>query len=166
MYDRRPRLRSFDYLGIYRYFLTFCVHERAPVFTVAETVALVLSQILDAARQHRFAVIAYVFMPDHVHLLVEGRDDSADLKAFASLAKQKSAYAYSQVEKKRLWPPSYYDRVLRSEDATASVIRYILENPIRRGLVVDWKEYPFVGSEEYRLEELAEAVRDQTVWQP
>lgn len=34
-------------------------------------------------------------MPDHVHLVVQGASDAADLKAFASKAKQYSWYAYA-----------------------------------------------------------------------
>ena len=71
---RQPQhLRVFDYIGFHAYFLTFCTFERSPVFITADAVALVLEQISRAARDCSFAVLAYCFMPDHVHLLVEGR---------------------------------------------------------------------------------------------
>ena len=78
-----PRhLSTFDYRGFHRYFLTFCTFERNPYFELAESVALALEQILRACGQHEFDILAYCFMPDHAHLLVEGTREDADLKAF------------------------------------------------------------------------------------
>ncbi|HYN10753.1 MAG TPA: hypothetical protein VES67_25440 [Vicinamibacterales bacterium] len=37
----------------------------------------------------------------------------------------------------------YFERVLRHDEATPQVIAYILENPVRAGLVQDPAEYPF-----------------------
>jgi len=55
---RHPaRLKTFDYLGLHRYFLTFCVESRRAVFMDASTVDLVLTQFLQAAKQEGFAII-------------------------------------------------------------------------------------------------------------
>ena len=47
---------------------------------------------------------------------------------------------------KNLWHISYYDHILRKEEAIESVGLYILENPVRKGLVSDFSEYPFSRS--------------------
>ena len=146
MYNKRPRLHTFAYAGFHRYFLTFCTDARHKVFTNMAVVACVREQIMSAARSRGFAILAYVFMPDHVHLLVEGKTEDADMKSFVNLAKQKSGYAYSQTRHRRLWQPSYYDRVLRDEEDTWDVIRYIVTNPVRAKLVEDFAQYPFLGS--------------------
>jgi len=39
-----------------------------------------------------------------------------------------------------------YDHVLRKEESIEGVARYILDNPVRKGLVSDYKEYPFSWS--------------------
>ena len=85
-------------------------------------------------------------MPDHVHLLVEAKSDDAEMRSFADLAKQKSGYACSQRLRTPLWHPGYWDRVLRDEDGSWDVIRYICENPVRKGLVKRCEDYPFLGS--------------------
>jgi hypothetical protein len=54
---RPPHLKTFDDIGLHRYFLTFCPYERGHLFTTHERVALVLSQILRAAQGERFAVL-------------------------------------------------------------------------------------------------------------
>jgi len=38
---------------------------------------------------------------------------------------------------------------LRKEENITQVIKYILENPVRKGLVNDFAEYPFSGSLEF-----------------
>ena len=55
-------------------------------------------------------------MPDHVHLLVEGLTDDADVRAFVAAAKQKSGFDFSVRDGRRLWQKGYYERVLRDEE--------------------------------------------------
>ncbi len=88
-------------------------------------------------------------MPDHVHLVVEaGRHDS-DLVRFVNRFKQVTAFAYRQFTGVRLWQDGYYDRVLRSDDATDSAVRYVLGNPVRAGLAATIDEWPYSGSEAF-----------------
>jgi putative transposase len=153
----RPRLQTFDYLGEYRYFLTFCTHGRVKLFVQPSVVDLVLQQILQAASEHGFSIPAYVFMPDHIHLLVEGLTEASDLKAFVKLAKQKAGYLYWQEHGHALWQPSYFDRVLREDESTLSVMSYILANPVRAKLVERCEDYPFLGSTTHSIGEILEA---------
>jgi REP element-mobilizing transposase RayT len=48
------------------------------VFVLEARVEVVREQILRASREERFALIAYCFMPDHLHLLVHGQAEDAD----------------------------------------------------------------------------------------
>ena len=70
--DYPRHLPAFDYRGPHRYFLSFCTADRHFAFAEAAAVYLVRGQFLRAADRHLFAVLAYCFMPDHLHLLVEG----------------------------------------------------------------------------------------------
>ena len=168
MYKRRPRLQTFAYTGFQRYFLTFCTDARHKVFTNPLTVACVREQIMSAAHAQGFAILAYIFMPDHAHLLVEGKSEGADLRSFTHLAKQKSGYAYSKSHHRRLWQPSYYDRVLRDDEQTWDAIRYVVMNPVRANLVKDFRQYAFLGSAVMERDELVEELtsRPMTKWQP
>ena len=53
-----------------------------------------------------------------------------------------------------------YERVLRDDEATLAVARYIIENPVRAGLVSDPRDYPFLGSQVFSLDEILSAVQD------
>jgi REP element-mobilizing transposase RayT len=95
-------------------------------------------------------------MPDHLHLLLEGIREDADLKKVVRLAKQYSGFYFKQQTRNSLWQRYGHERVLRDDEATATVIRYIIENPVRAGLVSDIRDYPFWGSEVYTREALIE----------
>jgi putative transposase len=117
-------------------------------------VQLVLAQFLRAAANEDFRILAYCFIPDHVHLLVEGLEENADCKKFIVKCKQCSAHAYAKAFGSRLWQPFGYEHVLRDEEKLHVVARYILENPVRAGLAKSVADYPFVGSQVYTVQEL------------
>jgi putative transposase len=118
MFKNRPRLRAFDYLGRYRYFLTLCTYLRREVFVSPDVVDPVRSQILHFSDSFAFAIPAYCFMPDHVHLLAEGQSNESDLRAFVKHVKQSSGFDYRRQRAERLWQPSFYDHVLRDHEAS------------------------------------------------
>jgi putative transposase len=146
MPDGGPRIRGFDYKGTHRYSLTICAHDRRSVFVDAAVVDAVLQQILRTAAARSFAVLAYCFMPDHLHLLVEGLSDDADLQKFMKSWKQATGFAYSKSHAgERLWQVGFFDHVLRAEESLDRQARYILANPVRAGLARAVDEYPFAG---------------------
>lgn len=176
-HKKRTRLKGFDYKGCYRYSLTFCTREKLPQFEDDIIVRNTADILRETAREHKFKIWSFCFMPDHLHVLVEGENQTSDLRKFASLFKQKSGYRFCHyngkiieqgfsppdgddqatgntsltgcpTEKDRspckdLWQINYYEHVLRSDEATEKTARYILENPVRRGLVEDFCDYHF-----------------------
>lgn len=152
--SRPPRITGFSYRGPYQYFLTFCVRNRRPVFLEPCVARLVINHFLQTANLWRFAVLAYCVMPDHAHLLVEGRDEDSDLRRFAKRLKQGSGQAYSHDVGVPLWQEGYFEHVLRAEEDARNISRYILDNPVRAGLVQHPAEYPFLGSGIWDLKDL------------
>ena len=99
--------------------------QRQKVFTAHPVVDLVLQQFLRAGAEQGFALIAYCFMPDHVHLLVAGESEASDGKRYIALAKQYSGFYYKQQHGRRLWQRYPFERVLRNDEAMLTVARYI-----------------------------------------
>src|SRR5262249_32659353 len=107
-----------------------------------------------AAREKCFADITHCFMPDHVHLVVEGENDRSDARAFIKAAKQYSGFAYGQKYGRRLWQRYGYDRVIRDDQELVMTVRYVVANPVRAGLVEHPRSYAFIGSTRYTVDEL------------
>jgi hypothetical protein len=76
--------------------------------------------------------------------------------------KQLAGFHYRQQFGGTLWQRYGYERVLRDEDDTLGVARYILENPIRAGLVTQVGDYPFLGSSTHTVA----AILDAVAWRP
>ena len=164
--SRPPRLDGFDYRGGYRYFLTFCAFQRRSVFKNVASIDLVMDQIRFTVAEQGIENIAYCFMWDHLHMLVAGSCESSDLRKFATLTKQRSAWRFARLGQGRLWQAGYYDRVLRSEEATAGVVQYIIQNPVRAKIAESPGDYPHWGSGLYTRKELLDFIQDVPQWRP
>jgi len=103
-------------------------------------------------------MVAYCFMPDHLHLLVEAQSQNSDCRAFIRRAKQLAGFQYARSVGGRLWQRYGFERVLRDDEGTLIVARYIVENPVRAGLAESSESYPFSGSEVYALGDILAAV--------
>jgi putative transposase len=147
MPDGAPRASRFDYKGVYRYSLTICAHRRCALFVADDIIHPILKEAEYQANVHAFAIRAYCFMPDHLHVLVEGRRDDADLRRFVKAWKQRTGFEYKQRTGHALWQVGYFDHVLRSDESTHRHVLYILGNPIRAGLATTIGEYRFAGCE-------------------
>jgi putative transposase len=135
------------YEGCAAYFVTFAVSQRRPAFKVREIVEQCLSVLRSFADEQHMQVLAYCFMPDHVHLLLTA-GEKANLSSFMRTFKQRTGYHCRKLLgwDGPFWQKSYYDHVLRREERLEAVAAYIWANPARAGLVEDADDYPFAGS--------------------
>ncbi len=124
------------------------------IFVDHNVVEQILMKLKDSIAACHFNLLAYCFMPDHLHILIEGKDQDSDMKSCVSKFKQKTGYVYKKYQKSRLWQKNYYEHVLRKNEDSKKVARYILENPIRKGLVKDVLDYPYVGCMEGNINTL------------
>jgi len=155
--SRPPRLDGFEYIGLHRYFPTFCARSRQTVFADPIAARETVAQFRRTASDEHFLVFAYCLMPDHAHLLVEGATERADFRRFAKMSKQRSGAAHALRCGGRLWQEGYHDRILRKDEDVKEIARYILENPARAGLVRAPADYPYLGSEVWTLAGLFDA---------
>jgi putative transposase len=144
---KSPRLREFHYTGPLVYHLTFVTRERLPAFKADEVVQPCLEALEVACERHGFDTLAFCFMPDHLHLLLAGRDGSS-LRDFAHHFKQVSSYRFKRGHGAALWQISYYDHVVRRDEDVEQIAAYIWDNPVRAGLVESRLEYAFSGPRE------------------
>ena len=86
-------------------------------------------------------------MPDHLHVLVGGHSAGAAFRPFMRVFRRRAAWRCREVSNLRLWQRGYYERVLRAHEPNKSVIAYILGNPVRAGLVTDFRSYPYSWAE-------------------
>jgi hypothetical protein len=72
--------------------------------------------------------------------------------------KQRSGYASRRGPGQCLWQTGYDDHVLRDEQSMQATAGYILQHPVRAGLVERMEQYPHLGSDRWEVRDLLQAV--------
>jgi REP element-mobilizing transposase RayT len=92
-----------------------------------------------------------IVMPDHVHLILTPlvdaqRQSVVPMQDIMKAIKGASAHAINQRRSKNgaVWQEESFDRVLRCSEKLDEKIAYILNNPVRRGIVNDWHQYQWL----------------------
>jgi putative transposase len=116
------------------HFITFSCYKRQP-FLITPDAKDTLQNILEKTRhQQNLCIVAYVFMPEHVHLLINEPGNDT-LATFLQIFKQLSARQLKSADQKQFWERRYYDFNVFTTDKYVEKIRYIHRNPVARGLV-------------------------------
>jgi REP element-mobilizing transposase RayT len=81
-------------------------------------------------------------MPDHIHLLTAPCDRELSVAAFLKWFNRWFNESYD-ARGKWEWQQGGFDRLLRTSESVHEKWNYIRENPVRAGLVVHWKQWPY-----------------------
>ena len=140
------RLDASKYLGARCYFVTLCCASRRPIFANPKHAHWIVEILRVISMDHRFLVHAYSAMPDHLHLLTLGADQSSDLLRFLKDFKQRTGFDFRKQSGLVLWQKKFYDHILRGSDSVEAVAAYIWLNPVRKRIVSRPHDYLFSGS--------------------
>ena len=133
--------------------ITIAVRDRARVFADPTVAASVVAVLREHAERTGVSIHAFCVMPDHVHL-VAGPSARCDLITFVGQFKnlaQRAAWARGV--KGRFWQPGFWDHFVRRDEDLRRVIEYVLDNPVRAGLVAVRDDYPFAASPSFQSRE-------------
>jgi len=128
------------------HFITFSCYRRQPLLATAQRRDLFLEALERVRRRYRWVVLAYVVMPEHVHLLVSEpaeRPLSTAIQAlklgFARcvIAERRRQQRSELIESgpQRIWQARYFDFNVCTAEKRVEKLRYIHRNPVKRGLV-------------------------------
>jgi len=154
--ERKHRLSPTLYFGQIIISFTGCIKGRIPILNDIQVFDALTKILIETLNRRHCDAHVFLFMPDHFHLLIQGKGDDSNLLDFMKDFKQRSGYWLSDRSLKAAatakWQKDFYDHILRKDEDIKDQVTYILKNPIRRGLVNDWKEYPFKGSTIYNFD--------------
>ncbi len=130
------------------HFLTFCTHQRKILPDWARDIVL---QTCLRADQWTIDLEAVVVMPDHVHLIFVPSIDTnkSEVISLARITKAIKGGSAHLINRKlgttgQIWQEESFDRVLRSTEKLEEKILYVMQNPVRQGLVGNWRDYPWI----------------------
>jgi putative transposase len=159
--QKRIHRRSFNESG-HAHELTFSCFGQYPFLAKDRTCEWLAKSIRDACFEMEFSLWAFVFMPEHVHLLVHPDNSEYDVSEFLAAVKHpvsRQAIAFLRrespewldklkVQRARrieyhFWKKGGgYDRNITEPKTLEKMIDYIHMNPVRKSFVqraIDWK---------------------------
>ena len=132
------------------HFISFSTHRRWELPPLARD--LVIQHVLHDNGSKMRLLIAVV-MPDHVHLIFQPLpSETGEIYSFAEILggiKGASAHSVNKALHRagRVWQDESFDHVVRCSENLADKIRYVRENPVRKGLVSRPEDYKWLWEE-------------------
>jgi REP element-mobilizing transposase RayT len=141
----------------YEFFFTVCARHQGTPFTNVAVVKEILDSLFWTRDRYEWFLFCYCVMPDHLHFVCRLKEDqvkvvNGGVRGFQiegvldHLARFKS-YTTTQSWKHGLsgplWQKSSFDRVFDLAKPVEEVIEYALTNPVRKGLVQEWENWPY-----------------------
>lgn len=115
-------------------------------FTTHAAARIVMAHWVDLEIRTGWRVSTAVAMPNHVHFILEPtRADPVPLRRMLAAWKGRVARAANLVLGRTgaFWQDSWFDRWLRHEAERERVADYIVQNPVKAGLVRDASAWPW-----------------------
>jgi REP element-mobilizing transposase RayT len=130
-----------DYAGEIDVHLTLCAATGRP-FERLDLAQFVCGTVEKTSTLLAFRLYGYCLMPDHLHVLLSPAESRVPvgtwLREFKSFTTRRQQLQSGEAE---LWQRSAHDHVCRTEETAEKVLAYIVNNPVRAGLVERWQDW-------------------------
>ena len=146
------------YYGLgHLHFITFSRYRRRPLLGTVRSRNVFVQALYEVRAKYNFALVGYVVMPEHVHLLI-GESKSGNpstvvhsLKLRVSKRMRRLRRGTSVSQRSfafqgppgpfRFWQSRFYDFNVHSAKKRREKLEYMHRNPVTRGLVKDPKDW-------------------------
>ncbi len=124
------------------YVLTAVSYKRSPVFIEPRAADIVLSTLRWMDNRQQIVLHAAIVMPDHLHFIA-----TLCAGTLSELVHSVKSFTANRINKAigktgKVWQAGYHDHGIRTDERLNDLIIYCLNNPVRAGMVNDYKEYP------------------------
>ncbi|MEW6039325.1 MAG: transposase [Pseudomonadota bacterium] len=111
-------------------------NNRQVIFAADEDYQFFRDALVDAAKKYGLSIHAYVWMTNHIHLLVTPEFGCSISKVLQSVGRRYVRYFNLTYRRSgTLWEGRYRATVVDSERYLLTLMRYIELNPVRAGMV-------------------------------
>jgi REP-associated tyrosine transposase len=154
---QRNELYKLDkkYFGRFDAWLDRCI-EDSPHWLANEKVARIVTDEIHKLDGERYSLVAYCIMSNHCHLLIDTGEHSFKpthlgvtapypLTDTLKLLKGRTARYCNQALNRsgKFWHHESYDHVVRNQKEYERIVWYIINNPVKAGLVEKWDDWEF-----------------------
>jgi len=122
------------------FFVTTVAANRRRLFQVEATASLFLGVLADNRTKGRFALHAFVLMPDHIHLILTPSPNVSLEKAMQFI---KGGFSFRLESKLDVWEKGFKEHRIRDREDYRNHLNYVEQNPVRKGIVFETQQYPY-----------------------
>ena len=150
------------------HFLTCTILNWLPLFTRKESVDILIQSFKYLQVEDNFKLHAYVVLENHIHLVASSDDISKSMRNFKSftakeilkLLQKENAITlleqlsfYKKAHKKsatyQIWQEGTQPKLIQTDAMMINKIKYIHENPVKRGYVDEAKHWRYSSARDY-----------------
>jgi len=161
------------------HFVTCTILHWLPIFTRKESVQIVVDCLNFLKTQDNLKVYAYVILENHLHMVVQSDDLQKSMESFKkytakeilallkkenvkTLLEQFKFYkkAHHKEKEYQVWEEGYQPKLMQTDAMMIVKIKYIHENPVKRGYVDEAMHWRYSSARDYEgIEGLIEVER-------
>ena len=162
------RSRYKIYEPTHPHFVTMTILHWIPIFTREESVDIVLNSLRYLQKEENLKLYAYVILENHLHLVVSSNDLSLSMRKFKSFTSKEiikllqrenvktildQLTFYKKAHKKsatyQVWQEGIQPKLISGDQMMVERIRYIHNNPVKRGYVDESKHWRYSSARDY-----------------
>jgi putative transposase len=112
-------------------------------------VAALVAESLHHLDGRMYDLLAFCLMPNHVHVVFTPLlQDETEYYALSRIMHSLKGYTAGRANRLlgrtgAFWHHESYDHVVRNAAELERIVTYVLNNPVKAGLVGDWREWPW-----------------------
>ena len=148
------------------HFITCSCYHRLPLLGKPGRRTWFIELLEQARQRYGFVVVGYVVMPEHFHVLI-GEPEKGTPSTVMQVVKQRFAKRVLRAKRKReciaqaslwredenhpvqVWQARFYDFNIWSRHKRVEKLRYMHENPVKRGLVLEPGQWAWSSFRDY-----------------
>jgi REP-associated tyrosine transposase len=122
--------------------------KSGPTWLADERIASIVAEALRFRDGRSYRLDAYSIMPNHVHAIfapLATETEPLSLSSIMHSLKRNTARRANEILYRSgpFWEHESFDHYIRNQSEFNRIIKYVLENPVRAGLVTSWLEWPW-----------------------
>jgi putative transposase len=162
---KRKLLKHYNIPG-HVHFLTFTCFKGLPLFEEKQLCLIFQEALEKACQKHSIEPLAYVIMPEHVHLVAHPQNEKYDIGKFLQMLKRMASFhshewmkstnyhllAHLSQEKGsfHFWQEGGgFDKNINGTKALQAIIDYVHNNPVRKRLCEKPTDWPWSSASWY-----------------
>jgi len=130
------------------HFITWSCYRRFPLLSSAGSRDLFVQILGEVRDRYGFALVGYVVMPEHIHLLISEPKTGTPSTVLQVLKQRVSRQLRLRLvgadqSLPQFWQSRFYDFNVWSQKKTVEKLQYMHLNPVKRGLVSHPRDWPW-----------------------